>query len=191
MALAAVLELCLAGEKLQLPEISLQWRCLYWCYCAWAEHKTKTCINCSYLAAHTPGIISPSEGSEMLAFGRMSNYTLRKNERKNASPPWIKLNKSKPHVTSLGHISGLWYYVSPCHDTSSHSQCMTSHWSPRVQVATPTKFNVFGSLKCVIVAAGSFTFCATEQPHAPRKSYCEEAKEQRLKTCKSPSLMAS
>lgn len=66
---------------------------------------------------------------------------------------------------------------------------MTSLWALWDQPEAPTKFNVFGSLKCVIVGAGSFNFCATEQLCGLRKSYCEEAKEQRLKTCKSFSLM--
>lgn len=79
--------------------------------------------------------------------------------------------------------------VSSRHCVSSHSQCMTSHRALWDQPDAPTKFNVFGSLKCVIVGAGSFNFCAAEQLCGLRKSYCEEAKEQRLKTCKSFSLM--
>lgn len=79
--------------------------------------------------------------------------------------------------------------VSSHHCVSSHSQCMTSHWVLWDQPEAPTKFNVFGCLKSVIVGAGSFNFCATEQLCGLRKSYCEEAKEQRLKTCKSFSLM--
>lgn len=81
--------------------------------------------------------------------------------------------------------------VSTCHCASSHSQCMTSPQSLWDLPSAPTKFNVFGRLKCLIVAAGSFHFCATEKLHGIRKSYCEKAKEQRLKTCKSSSVMAS
>lgn len=113
------------------------------------------------------------------------NSSFRPQQRENKTSGYV------PSAQSHFWAMILCVTVSACFCASSHSQCMTSHRSLWAQLTAPTKFNVFGSLKCVIVAAGRFNFCAREQPHAPRKSYCEGAKEQRLKTCKSSPLMAS
>lgn len=121
-------------------------------------------------------------------FSECSTIPLRTQQRENKY--FLTQKDTACHLTQ-SHFCAMivCLTVSACNCASPHSQCMTSHRSLWDQLVAPTKFNVFGSLKCVIVAAGRFNFCAREQPHAPRKSYCEEAKEQRLKTCKSPSLM--